>query len=76
MISEVRKFKSSRNMSIKDRIDNIKINTSLNNAKLLKDSIIDILSCTSANNIDVEINNDDFDIEITPVSNDKVLRKL
>lgn len=76
MISEVRKFKSSRNMSIKDRIDNIKINTSLNNAKLLKDSIIDILSCTSANNIDVDINNDDFDIEITPVSNDKVLRKL
>ena len=76
MISKVRKFKSSRNMSIKDRIDNIKINTSLNNAKLLKDSIIDILSCTSANNIDVEINNDDFDIEITPVSNDKVLRKL
>lgn len=74
IIVEVRKYKSYNNMSMKDPIECIKVSTSLENIKLLKESLMDILSCTRATNIDVELNNDETNIEIIPVKN-KILMK-
>lgn len=67
IVSEVRKFKSERNLSMKEPIENIKIYTSLENMKLLELSLVDILNCTKSKNIDVELCNDGTYIEITPV---------
>ena len=74
ILSEVRKYKSLNNMSMKDPIESISISTSLDNIKLLKESIPDILSCTRALNIDVGLSDNDVLLNITPVEN-KVIKK-
>lgn len=66
IVFEVRKFKSDRNLSMKEPIDNIKLFTSIENMKLLKSALGDILSCTKANDIDVELCQDETRVEITP----------
>ena len=52
-ISDVRKYKTERNLSMKEPIDELKISTSLDNLRCLRDSILDIQSCTRAEHIDV-----------------------
>ena len=74
LVAEVRKFKSSRKMSMKEPLENIKISTTLENAKLLKSSLMDILSCTGTNNMDIDLDNNDY-IEIVPLP-EKVLKKI
>lgn len=76
IVSEVRKFKSERNLSMKEPVENIKIYISLENAKLLRSSLMDILSCTRTNNIDIEICNDDMHVEITPYTLEEPGKKL
>ena len=76
IVSEVRKFKSERNLSMKEPVENIKIYISLENAKLLRSSLMDILSCTRTNNIDIEICNDDTHVEITPYTLEEPGKKL
>ena len=76
IVSEVRKFKSERNLSMKEPVENIKIYISLENAKLLRSSLMDILSCTRTNNIDIEICNDDTHVEITPYALEEPGKKL
>lgn len=70
IISEVRKYKSDNNLSMKEPLDSINIYTKLDNIKLLKDSIKDILSCTKASNIDVE-KSDEIYIDIVPLDSTK-----
>ena len=57
VVSEVRKYKTERNLSMKEPIETLKIATTLSNIKLLRDSILDIQSCTKAENIDVDKKN-------------------
>ncbi len=54
VVSEVRKYKSERNLSMKEPISNLKFPLSLESMKLFKDSILDIQSCTRAENIEIE----------------------
>ena len=74
IIFEVRKFKSDRNLSMKEPIDSIKIYTSLENIKLLKFALSDIISCTKCNNIDVDVCDDELHIEITPLSEKNLVK--
>ncbi len=53
VVSEVRKYKTERNLSMKDQLDTLTISTSIENIRLLRDSILDIQSCTHAKNINV-----------------------
>ena len=54
VVGEVRKYKTEHNLSMKEPIAELKISTSLDNIKCLKDSILDIQSSTHAERIDVE----------------------
>ena len=54
VVGDVRKYKTERNLSMKEPIEELKIYTSLNNIRCLKDSISDIQSCTHAEYIDIE----------------------
>ena len=67
IVSEVRKFKSVNNMSMKDPIGKIVISTSLDNIRLIRESIGDILNCTGAHDLDLEEGNGEISVEITPM---------
>ena len=54
VVGDVRKYKTERNLSMKEPIEELKISTSLDNIRCLRDSILDIQSCTRAEHIDVE----------------------
>lgn len=68
IISDVRKFKTEHNFSMKEPITSLKICTNLENIKCLRNSILDIQSCTHAENIIVDLS-DELKTEIA----DKVL---
>lgn len=54
VVGDVRKYKTEHNLSMKEPIEELKISTSLDNIIHLRDSILDIQSCTRAEHIDVE----------------------
>ena len=54
VVAEVRKYKTEHNLSMKEPLEELKIATSLDNMRFLRDSILDIQSCTRAKNITVE----------------------
>lgn len=54
VVGDVRKYKTEHNLSMKEPIEELKISTSLDNIRCLRDSILDIQSCTRAEHIDVE----------------------
>lgn len=56
VVGEVRKYKTERNLSMKSPIAYLKIFTSIDNIRCLRDSILDIQSCTHAEYIDVDKN--------------------
>ena len=64
VVGDVRKYKTERNLSMKEPIEELKISTSLDNIRCLRDSILDIQSCTRAEHIDVE-KSDETEVTIT-----------
>ena len=64
VVGEVRKYKTEHNLSMKEPIAELRISTSLNNIKCLRDSILDIQSSTHVERIDVE-KSDMTEISIT-----------
>ena len=64
VVGDVRKYKTERNLSMKEPIEKLKISTSLDNIRCLRDSILDIQSCTRAEHIDVE-KSDETEVTIT-----------
>lgn len=64
VVGDVRKYKTEHNLSMKEPIEELKISTSLDNIRCLRDSILDIQSCTRAEHIDVE-KSDETEITIT-----------
>ncbi len=64
VVGDVRKYKTERNLSMKEPIEELKISTSLDNIRCLRDSILDIQSCTHAEHIDVE-KSDETEVTIT-----------
>ena len=90
VVGDVRKYKTERNLSMKESIVELKISTSLDNIRCLRDSILDIQSCTRAEHIDVEKSEvtevsitgrtvEDNDVEATiesPVQEDEKVMKL
>jgi valyl-tRNA synthetase len=64
IVGDVRKYKTERNLSMKEPIEELKISTSLDNIRCLRDSILDIQSCTSAEHIDIE-KSDETEVTIT-----------
>ena len=64
VVGDVRKYKTERNLSMKEPIEELKISTSLDNIRCLRDSILDIESCTRAEHIDVE-KSDETEVTIT-----------
>ena len=54
VVGDVRKYKTERNLSMKEPIEELKISMSLDNIRCLRDSILGIQSCTRAEHIDVE----------------------
>ena len=64
VVGDVRKYKTERNLSMKEPIGELKISTSLDNIRCLRDSILDIQSCTRAEHIDVE-KSDETEVTIT-----------
>lgn len=69
VLGDVRKYKTERNLSMKESIEDLKIYTSLDNIRCLKDSILDIQSCTSAEHIYVE-KSDETVVTITSKKNE------
>ena len=67
VLFEVRKYKSDRNMSMKEPIGCIDIYTSLDNLKLLRDSLLDIQACTWTENIGVDLSNNGVKVKVSPV---------
>ena len=55
VMGDVRKYKAERNISMKEPIESLKIATSLDNIKCLRDSVMDIKSCTHTECIDIDI---------------------
>ena len=55
VVGDVRRYKTERNLSMKEPISELKITTSLDNIKCLRDSILDIQSCTRADSIDIDV---------------------
>ena len=53
IVGEVRKYKTERNLSLKESISSIKISTSIDNMKLIRNSILDLQNCTHAQNIEL-----------------------
>lgn len=64
VVGDVRKYKTERNLSMKEPIEELKISTSLDNIRCLRDSILDIQNCTRAEHIDVE-KSDETEVTIT-----------
>ena len=64
VVGDVRKYKTERNLSMKKPIEELKISTTLDNIRCLRDSILDIQSCTRAEHIDVE-KSDETEVTIT-----------
>lgn len=64
VVGDVRKYKTERNLSMKEPIEELKISTSLDNIRCLRDSILDIQSCTRAEHIDIE-KSDETEVTIT-----------
>lgn len=64
VVGDVRKYKTERNLSMKEPIEELKISTPLDNIRCLRDSILDIQSCTRAEHIDVE-KSDETEVTIT-----------
>ena len=64
VVGDVRKYKTERNLSMKEPIEELKISTSLDNIRCLRDSILDIQSCTRAEHIDIE-KSDETEVSIT-----------
>lgn len=64
VVGDVRIYKTERNLSMKEPIEELKISTSLDNIRCLRDSILDIQSCTRAEHIDVE-KSDETKVTIT-----------
>lgn len=64
IVGDVRKYKTERNLSMKEPIEELKISMSLNNIRCLRDSILDIQSCTRAEHIDIE-KSDETEVTIT-----------
>ena len=64
VVGDVRKYKTERNLSMKKPIEELKISTTLDNIRCLRDSILDIQSCTRAEHIDVE-ESDETEVTIT-----------
>ena len=58
VISTVRKYKTDRNQSMKERIGILNIGMTQENLEFLKDSIMDIKSCTSADDINVSVSDE------------------
>ena len=58
VVGDVRKYKTECNLSMKEPIEELKISTSLDNIRCLRDSILDIQSCTRAEHIDIEKSNE------------------
>lgn len=54
IVGDVRKYKTERNSSMKAPIEELKILTSLDNLRWLRESVLDIQSCTRAEHIEVE----------------------
>lgn len=71
VVGEVRKYKTENGVSMKEPLESIKIETSLDNIKLLRESIMDIRACTHANDIDVELNEQETKISIVPAEKDQ-----
>jgi valyl-tRNA synthetase len=63
ILSEVRKYKSERNFSLKEKINMLKISIPENQVDYLQNTLKDIKACTWAENIEFEIN-DNLGIEI------------
>lgn len=53
LISEVRKYKSERNLSLKERLNNIKVNIPTNQSSYFQKTFKDIKACTWAENIEI-----------------------
>ena len=83
VLNEVRKYKTSKSLSIKEPIELLFISTSKQNIDFLRDSIGDISSSTRAKDIQFILDADDTSVEIaeskkaetTPVSTSKMLLK-
>ena len=58
VVSTVRKYKTDRNQSMKERIGILNIGMTQENLEFLKDSIMDIKSCTSADDINVSVSDE------------------
>jgi valyl-tRNA synthetase len=64
VVGDVRKYKTERNLSMKEPIESLEIETSLDNIRCLRDSISDIQSCTRAEHIIIE-KSDTTEVTIT-----------
>lgn len=64
IVGKVRKFKSERNLSLKEKIDILKITVSENQRFYLEKTIKDIKACTWTDEIEVKFNND-FSVELS-----------
>ena len=69
VISEVRKYKTLNGYSMKQPIGCLKIYTTLDNIRLIRESLRDIQACTHAQMIDVDVSNE-TKVEITSLVND------
>ncbi len=83
VVSEVRKYKTDRALSMKEPIEVLFISTSKQNIEFLRDCIGDIASSTKAKDIEFILDDNDTSVEIadtmkvetTPVSTPKMLVK-
>ncbi|GKX65060.1 valine--tRNA ligase [Inconstantimicrobium mannanitabidum] len=57
IISEVRKYKSERNLSLKERLNIIKVNIPINQSSYFQKTFKDIKACTWAENIEISPSN-------------------
>ena len=54
VVGDVRKYKTEHNLSMKEPIEKLKISMTLNNIECLRNSILDIQSCTHAKHMEIE----------------------
>ena len=54
IVGDVRKYKTEHNLSMKEPIEKLKISMTLNNIECLRNSILDIQSCTHAKHLEIE----------------------
>ena len=74
IVSEVRKYKTERGLSMKEPIDCLKIVMPITNIKLLRDTALDISACTSALTLDSEFK--EQEVEVTIFHNKENEKKL